>query len=136
MPSGSCFCGQCAYEFSGEPAATALCHCRDCQKIGGSTYSTNIIVSGDGFKVTKGNTKTYSKKADSGNTITTHFCPDCGSSMFREGETFGSSKVIKVGTLDSPSAFQDYKPQVELYTPERVSWVSEINGAAQKSGMP
>lgn len=56
--------------------------------------------------------------------------------MFREGETFGSSKVIKVGTLDSPSAFQDYKPQVELYTPERISWVSEISGAAQKPGMP
>jgi len=56
--------------------------------------------------------------------------------MFREGETFGSSKVIKVGTLDSPSAFQDYKPQVELYTGQRINWVPELDGAAQKPGMP
>jgi len=56
--------------------------------------------------------------------------------MFREGDTFANAKVIKVGTLDSPSAFDDAKPAVELYAPERISWVPQTPGTAQKPGMP
>jgi len=56
--------------------------------------------------------------------------------MFREGDTFAGSKVIKVGTLDNPAAFTEYKPKVELYVGERIGWVPELNGAAQKPGMP
>jgi len=36
-------------------------------------YSTNAIYQADGFKVTKGTTKTHAKTADGGNTITSHF---------------------------------------------------------------
>ena len=32
MAKGSCMCGQVTYEYEGEPAVTALCHCIDCQK--------------------------------------------------------------------------------------------------------
>ena len=102
----------------------------------GSTYSTNIIVPGDKFEVTGGKPKTFSKKADGGNEITSHFCGDCGSTMWREGKTFGTSKVIKVGSLDDPKAFDDAKPAIELYAPERISWVQSVGEAAQKQGMP
>lgn len=51
----------------------ALCHCADCRKITGSTYSTNAIFPEDKFKVTKGTTKQHAKTADTGNTIISHF---------------------------------------------------------------
>jgi len=108
----------------------------DCQKITGSTYSTNIIVPGDKFEVTKGTPKTISKTADSGNKITSHFCGDCGSTLWRDGDSFGPSKVIKVGTLDDPKAFDDAKPAIELYAPERISWVGSQKEAGQLKGMP
>ncbi|MCJ1477154.1 hypothetical protein MMC13_005825, partial [Lambiella insularis] len=114
----------------------AVCHCRDCQKISGSTYSTNTIVSEDGFKVTEGKLKSISKTADGGNTITSHFCGDCGSTLFRDGPTFPGMKVVKAGVLDDVDALEHAKPGAELFTTTRVSWVPEIAGAAQKPGMP
>lgn len=79
---GGCFCGNVRIKYSGEPQGKALCHCMDCRKITGSTYSTNLIIPGEGFEVTKGTPKTIAKKADSGNTITSHFCGDCGSTLW------------------------------------------------------
>jgi len=114
----------------------ALCHCKDCQKITGSTYSTNIVVPGDGFQLVEGSPKEISKVADSGNTITSHFCGDCGSTLWRDGRTFGLNKVVKVGVIDDPNALSDAKPGVELYVGGRVPWVSEIEGTDQKPGMP
>nr|POE59795.1 putative glutathione-dependent formaldehyde-activating enzyme [Quercus suber] len=136
MPTGGCFCGKVRIEYTGDIQAKALCHCQDCRKVSGSTYSTNIIVPGDGFSVTSGTTKTFAKTADSGNTITSHFCGDCGSTLFREGKTFGPAKVVKVGVLDDASAFDAAKPAIELYAPERVGWVSKVEGADQLKAMP
>jgi hypothetical protein len=113
----------------------ALCHCRDCQKITGSTYSTNIVVPGENFKV-EGNSKEILKIVDSGNKITSYFCGDCGFTLYRDGPTFGPNKVVKVGVMDDPNALNDAKPAVELYAGERVSWVPEHPGAGQQSAMP
>jgi hypothetical protein len=114
----------------------ALCHCNDCKKITGSTYSTNFIVPGEGFS-TSGNLKSIGKKgADTGNTVTSHFCPECGTTLFRDGATFGENKVVKVGVLDDTSLLNNAKPGVELYTPLRPQWVAAISGAGQKKNMP
>jgi len=56
--------------------------------------------------------------------------------MYRQGDSFPGKYIVKVGTLDSSSALNDAKPAVELFAPERISWVSEISGAAQKPAMP
>lgn len=106
------------------------------KKITGSTYSTNIIVPGDGLSVTKGKPKEISVKADSGNQITSYFCGDCGSTLWRQGATFGDNRVIKVGIMDDTNALEQAQPAVELYVPDRVSWVSAVGGAGQKKGMP
>lgn len=158
MPDGGCFCGKVRISYSGEPAAKvhpcptplpctsshtdhrlrlqALCHCTDCRKITGSTYSTNVIIPGDQFKLVSGTPKTISKKADSGKQITSHFCGDCGSTLFRQGETFGDAKVIKVGVMDDVSALEAAKPEAELYAAERIGWVGGVGGAKQLKDMP
>jgi len=137
MSEGGCFCGNVRYKYTGEVQAKALCHCKDCRKIGGSTYSTNIIVPGEGFQVVQGNPKTISKKGDdTGNEITSYFCGDCGSTMWRAGATFGDAKVVKVGTLDDDQALEKNAPAIELYAPIRPSWVTKVNGADQKKNMP
>ena len=89
----------------------------------------------NGFKVTSGSPKTISKKADGGNTITNHFCGDCGSTLFRDGASFPGMKVVKAGVMDDVDALDQAKPAVELFAPERVSWVQEIPGAEQKKTM-
>ena len=86
--------------------------------------------------MTKGKPKEFEKKADSGKSITSYFCGDCGSTLYRAGETFGDARVVKVGVLDGIKPISEAKPAIELYAAERVPWVSAINGADQKKGMP
>jgi hypothetical protein len=82
-------CGNVRYEVKGDSEASVripfhftcrnlivcqiLCHCTDCRKIGGSTYSSNALYSADGFKVTQGTPKQHKKKADGGNEIISNF---------------------------------------------------------------
>jgi hypothetical protein len=40
--------------FTGEPKAQKLCHCTDCKKISGGSYSNNIIVAEGDFKLESG----------------------------------------------------------------------------------
>ena len=42
-------------------------------------------------------------------------------------------EVVRVGGLDD---YPDYKPEHELYTKSKLSWVPAISGAAQHNTMP
>ncbi|KAI0407291.1 carbohydrate-binding module family 43 protein [Xylaria palmicola] len=137
MPEGGCFCGKVRYSIEGEPVGKALCHCLDCRRISGSTYSTNLIVAGPNFKLLSGAPKAIPKVSDSGREIVSHFCGDCGSTLWRDGASFGDGKVIKAGTLDDLDALEKAKPAVELFARHRPSWVPELSsiiGAAALSG--
>lgn len=101
----------------------------------GSAFSTNIMVPGEGF-TSSGNIKTYSKTAENGNSIESHFCPECGSTMWASGVAFADSKVIKVGSLDNKDCLEEGKPALELYAPNKPSWIHKIDGAELKKAMP
>jgi hypothetical protein len=139
------------------PLLQALCHCADCRKISGGNYSNNIIVPSENFKVLSGTTKQISKIADSGKEITSkftggppqvsrlitrpssdHFCPDCGTTLFRHGDSSGGingMRIIKAGILDDVNVINNTKPGAELFAPERIKWVAPLDGA-QLDGMP
>lgn len=142
--------------YSGEPNAHVLCHCLDCRKISGSTYSNNLVVPENNFKIVSGisfppasllvhvvlmkcsigTPKTISKVADTGKTITSHFCGDCGTTLYRDGASFPNAVIIKSGILDDPEFPNKNIPKGELFASERVKWIAPIDGAAQMSGMP
>lgn len=84
----------------------------------------------DGFSVTQGTPKKFAKTADSGKTITSYFCGDCGTTLWRETETYGPTKIIKAGVLDD--GLDSMKPGLELFVKNRVSWVPEVGGTEQK----
>lgn len=109
----------------------ALCHCADCRKISGGNYSNNFLVPSENFKVVEGTPKKISKIADTGKEITSNFCGDCGTTLFRYGDTFGGidgMRVIKAGILDDVEIINNTKPGAELFAPERIAWVSQVAG--------
>jgi len=132
---GGCFCSKIRMSYSGEPNAHVLCHCLDCKKISGSTYSNNVVVPENNFKLVSGSPKTISKVADSGKNITSHFCGDCGTTVYRTGESFPNAVIIKAGVLDDPEWASKNVPKGELFAPRRVEWVPVIEGAAQVPAM-
>jgi len=78
MTTGSCMCGAIKYEYSGEPAVTALCHCTDCQKWTGGAFTSNAVVPRTAFKVTKGKPASWDGVGESGKVNKHFFCSTCG----------------------------------------------------------
>ncbi|CAK7235695.1 hypothetical protein SCUCBS95973_009354 [Sporothrix curviconia] len=130
MPSGSCICGQIAYEFSGNPVTTAICHCIDCQKWGGSGFSTNIAIPTDAFKITSGTPVRFARKGASGQNHVLGFCGNCGTSLFSQPASLGSVTLIKTGSLNDAAA-RDFAVANELFVKDRRGFASPVAGAAQ-----
>ena len=96
-----------------------------------------MIPADAGFRVTSGTPKTIAKTADTGSVITSHFCGDCGSTLFRTSDTFGPGVcALKVGAMDDLDALDDARPTVELFAGHRVAWIPEISGTTKLPGMP
>lgn len=88
--------------------------------------------------MTSGKPKELSKTADSGKSITSCFCPDCGTTLFRYGDSFGGidgMRIIKAGILDDVNVINSIKPGAELFSNDRISWVPAIDGAGQVNNM-
>lgn len=64
-----------------------------------------------------------------------YFCGDCGTTLWRETPTFEGMKIIKAGVFDDKKDLDNLKPDIELYAPERVSWVPQTQGTEDKQGM-
>jgi hypothetical protein len=85
--------------------------------------------------VISGSPKSISKTADGGNTITSYFCGDCGTTLYRDGASFPGLKIVKAGVMDDVNALDEAKPGAEFYSPQRVAWVDVVGGADQKKFM-
>ncbi|KAG9252532.1 Mss4-like protein [Emericellopsis atlantica] len=132
---GSCMCGEVEYQFTGEPAMKALCHCIDCQKWTGSAFTSNAVVARTSFQVNKGSPKAYDITGDSGKINKHFFCSNCGSSLYTELEIMPDMTVIKAGGLDGGAASLGNAVGAELYVKDRVSYLHSIEGAKQEQKM-
>jgi hypothetical protein len=127
---GGCLCGQVRYSLSAEPFLTAVCHCRHCQKQGGSAYSVVSAYPEAAFTQT-GTTRIFADVGDSGQSVARHFCPDCGSPIISVAAALPGVVIVKAGTLDG---FADTAPTMEAYCDNRLSWLPALDGAEQFPG--
>ena len=97
-----CRCGQLSAECSGEPARVSVCHCLACQQRSGSAFAAQARFSDDQVKI-EGDSKSWTRIADSGNAITYHFCPECGSTVHFSGGNFPDLVAIPVGAFADPT---------------------------------
>lgn len=138
MAVGGCFCGNVRIEYTGQPLASALCHCVDCRKLTGAPYSYNLIIKSADFNIS-GSLKEVPKTSDSGNAVKNYFCPNCGTPLFgRKIKSNGDpdeTTVVRAGIFDDKGILNERMPVVEIYTKQRLNWVSPIEGADQFSGM-
>lgn len=134
MPSSSCLCGKNKISYSGKPIFTFRCHCKDERRLTGAAFALNILYSDETLKAEKGMLKSHSITAGSGNTITSYFCDDCASLLYRASSGYPGTMVIKAGCIDDEDAAMTYVPDIELFTRSRVPWVPAIEGAKQEIG--
>ena len=116
---GRCLCGQVSYKSSSAPLATAICHCRNCQRQAGTAFSVVIVVPSESVTVA-GTLKTFDDRGDSGGTVHRQFCPECGSPIFSLIPTMPGITIIKAGTLDDPSILE---PQMQVWCQSAQPWI-------------
>lgn len=67
--------------------------------------------------------------------ITVNFCDNCGCAAWKKAdhELFKGAVVLLAGTLDDPELLEQAKPEVELYTKYRASWLPKIDQIMETS---
>ena len=132
MTTGRCLCGSVTYAVDGEPIATLICHCRNCQRQAGSAFS--VIVGYPSAAVTvQGTLKTYDDVADSGATVQRQFCPNCGSPLFSIAATSPGATFVKAGSLDDISRLA---PQFQIWCKSAHPWLTLDAALAQFAENP
>jgi hypothetical protein len=115
--TGGCLCGAVRYSVRGEPFHVGRCHCADCRKESGSTYTIYGHWPRERFELT-GELGTYEGRS---------FCPRCGSSI----GTFDDDEAVEIrlGSLDE--APFELRPETEVWIKRREPWLPAVADASQ-----
>lgn len=115
-------CGSVTFEFTGDPVATAVCHCDHCQRQSGGAFSVNLMMHESQLTI-NGNLSTYEDRGENGDAVYVRrrFCPSCGSSVVSELAQRDGIVAVKAGLLDDKS---QVKPAVEVWCVDRQPWVA------------
>ena len=77
----TCACGSLRVTADGEPDFVVVCHCLACQRRTGSPFGTGVYYPRDRVTSIDGDVGTFTRTADSGRSLTNHFCPNCGTEL-------------------------------------------------------
>lgn len=102
--TGGCYCGNVRYEVEGDPIFKGQCYCRECQYVSGGGPNLALGMADAGFRYTKGEPKAF-QRGDLESPVTREFCADCGTHLVSRPPSMAGTVILKVGTLDDPSAF-------------------------------
>ena len=117
----SCSCGQLRLATAGEPVRVSMCHCLDCQRRTGSVFGTQARFRRDQVTAIAGRATPYVRRGDSGNPITFHFCPLCGSTVYWELSAMPDVIAVAVGAFADPGF---PAPRVSVYERRRHRWAA------------
>ena len=114
---GSCLCGVIKYRVSQAPSEFYFCHCKQCQKVTGSSFAANMIAKPNSIEWLEGATELrHFEHPDRAFSKT--FCGHCGSGLPHINKS-GSSLVIPAGSLDVPPVIN---PSANLFAAEQPEW--------------
>jgi len=127
--TASCRCGQLCASVTGDPVRVSVCHCLNCKKRSGSAFAVQARWPVEQVTI-EGRSKSFKKVADSGNSATYHFCPECGSDVHYENHgKFDGLVAIPLGAFDDPYLLT---PTFSVWEKRKHDWV-DIAGEVEHS---
>ncbi len=112
--AGGCRCDALRFEITEPPMLASVCHCRGCQRMSASAFSTTLTVPESGFAVTAGETAIGGLH---GEDIRHHHCSRCLGWVFTR--TPMGFVNVRATMLDDAGWFV---PFVEVQTAEKLPW--------------
>jgi hypothetical protein len=116
--AGGCACKRVRYVLTQAPLAVRTCWCRECQYLAAGNGSVNLRIPRAAVQL-DGTLAAWSTTAASGNTVRRSFCAACGTPVISESSGSPDIVVIRVGTLDDPSAFP---PRATIWSASAPPW--------------
>lgn len=116
--SGGCSCGAVRFTIDGYLYAH-LCHCDACKKRTGSAYGVSIVVENAQVTTFRGETKTFTRVAESGKKVDYEFCPRCATTLRWHVAALKDRQVLAGGAFDDMRTFE---MGGEMYTGMAVPW--------------
>jgi hypothetical protein len=123
---GGCHCGAIAYEAEVDPEGSRVCHCTDCQTIGGAAFRQVVPTLPGALTITKGEPKVYVKIAESGNPRVQAFCGDCGTHIYASNVE-GEDKTYNIRTGTSHQR-AELVPRFHIWHRSAQPWVATMDG--------
>ena len=117
--TGGCQCGAVRYRLGAAPYWAGICHCRMCQKAGGSPYMAFASVKSEDFETTRGKLRLFASSA----IAERGFCAECGTPLTYR-PTGGASVSVTLGSLDRPDAVS---PTEQLGVESRLPWCENLD---------
>ncbi|MGL4635815.1 MAG: GFA family protein [Beijerinckiaceae bacterium] len=116
--SGGCRCGKVRFRVTKLPLVTSVCHCRGCQRMTASAFSTSLTIPADALEILEGDPVLGGTREGP---AWDHHCDWCKSWMFtRLPAEFGAVNV-RATMLDDANWFW---PFMETQTAEKLAWVT------------
>jgi len=122
--TGRCHCGALRIIATDDPERVYLCHCKACQCRTGAAFHLGATYKKQQVRL-DGERKIYERDADSGYRIRFHFCPNCGSTVYWEGDRNPAVGGVAVGAFDT-SAFQP--PSDSIWEESMYTWLVYLRG--------
>ena len=116
--SGRCACGAVMARITSQPLAVRQCWCRQCQQIAGGGPTTNAMFLTAEVDIS-GAMGTHDFIAASGNTLTQHFCPRCGTPIFGQSSGRPHIRSVRLGFLDEPHGL---RPTAAIWLEDAPDW--------------
>ncbi|HXW42970.1 MAG TPA: GFA family protein [Xanthobacteraceae bacterium] len=119
----ACNCGQLNLTCEGEPSRVAMCHCLECQRRTGAAFAGQGWFSRQQITAINGKSTSFTRSSDSGNSVTFHFCPVCGSTVYWEAQRYPGMMAVGIGSFADPTF---PAPGQSLFERRRHHWVEKL----------
>ncbi|MGD2128298.1 MAG: GFA family protein [Lysobacterales bacterium] len=133
IQEGGCACGAVRFSISAEPAFTAHCHCRDCQKMTGAHMATVAGIPESGFELTQGEPRAHITIGESGKEVYRRYCSECGSTLYSTAVSAPGMVFVEAGSLDDASGLQ---PSMHIFTRSAQPWARIPSDMPSFAAMP
>ena len=116
----ACTCGRLRIRLSGQPRLVSSCHCLACQRRTGALFGSSAFFARNQVVGTEGESRTFTRRADSGAALTFSFCPNCGSTVLWENERVADTVCVAVGAFADPTF---PRPVRTVWTESKHDWL-------------
>lgn len=113
---GGCRCDKVRFQVTQRPLVTGVCHCKGCQRMTSSAFSTTLTLPVDGMSVTMGETVVGGLHGQLGEH---HHCDWCKSWVFTKLPPEYGAVNLRATMLDDATWFV---PFMETQTAEMLAW--------------